>query len=144
MASQMPQTDLIRDLIEAAKAEQTTPQRKANTVTVTIGSILTGLAATGTYWLESDLGLPGWSVLVVLVIGSIGTILGTSQTTNGVTDSVAEKLELELARRIDATHYHGPEVDMIPAEDQDSAMAADILRGHADQLAEDASRHEAG
>lgn len=143
MASQMPQTDLIRDLIAAAKAEQTTPQRKANTVTVTIGSTLTALAAAGAYLLESDLGLPGWSVLVVLVIGSLGTILGTSQTKNGVTDSVADKLELELARRIDAAHYHDAAITQAVSEG-DNTIAADVLRGHADQLAEDAARHEAG
>lgn len=143
MASQMPQADLIRDLVASLKAEQTAPQRKANTVTVTIGSIVTGLLAAGTYLLESDLDLPGWSVLVVLVIGSIGTILGTSQTKNGVTDSVADKLDLELARRIDAAHYHDAAITQAPREGGNT-IAADVLRGHADQLAEDAARHEAG
>lgn len=143
MASPMPQTDLIRDLIAAAKAEQTTPQRKANTVTVTIGSTLTALTAAGAYLLESDLGLPGWAVLIVLVVGSLGTILGTSQTKNGITDSVADKLELELARRIDAAHYHDAALPSVP-DSGGTTMAADVLRGHADQLAEDAARHEAG
>lgn len=144
MASQMPQTDLIRDLVESVKADQSAPQRKANTVTVTIGSILTGLAATGTYFLESDLGLPGWAVLIVLVIGSLGTILGTSQTKNGVTDSIADKLELELSRRIDAAHYHGDDVGGDMSDEGDDDISADVLRGHADQLADDAARHESG
>ena len=39
---------LINDLVESAGKDQTLLQRKANTVTVTVGQVLTALAATGT------------------------------------------------------------------------------------------------
>lgn len=132
MANNMPQHDLIRELVSEAKAHQTTPRRKANTVTATVGAVVTGLAASGTYILESDLNLDSWVPLLVMAIGLVGTVLGVSQTRNGVTDSVEANLRDELARRIDENHYHGDDLEEAPSDD----LSIDVLRGHADQIAE--------
>lgn len=132
MANNMPQHDLIRELVSEAKAHQTTPRRKANTVTAAVGAIVTGLAAGGAYILESDLHLDGWVPLLVMGIGLVGTVLGVSQTRNGITDSIEANLRDELARRIDQGHYHGDDLEEAPSDD----LSIDVLRGHADQLAE--------
>lgn len=101
---------LLNDLVDAAGQNQTLIQRKANTVTVTIGSILSALAATGTYWIESgsDAGVaaPPWLPLVVFLVGQIITIIATSQTRNGITESVKDRLGVELTRLIDTHHEH--------------------------------------
>ena len=137
MANNMPQHDLIRELVSEAKTHQTTPRRKANTVTAAVGAVVTALAAGGTYILESDLNLDDWVPLLVMAIGLVGTVLGVSQTRNGITDSVEANLRDELARRIDENHYHGDEVEEAPSDD----LTTDVLRGHADQLAETAAAH---
>lgn len=135
MATNMPQSDLIRELVAEAKADQTTPRRKANTVTASVGAIVTGIAASGTYLLESDLNLAEWVPMLVMVVGLVGTVLGVSQTRNGVTDSVESKLRDELARRIDDNHYHGDDMDEAASDE----LSIDVLRGHADQIAETAA-----
>lgn len=137
MANNMPQHDLIRELVSEAKTHQTTPRRKANTVTAAVGAVVTALAAGGTYILESDLNLDDWVPLLVMAIGLVGTVLGVSQTRNGITDSVEVNLRDELARRIDENHYHGDEIEEAPSDD----LTTDVLRGHADQLAETAAAH---
>lgn len=145
VANNMPQYDLITELIEEAKAHQSLPRRKANTVTVTIGSLLTGLAASGTYALESQLDLPPWIPLAVMVVGLLGTILGTSQTTNGITDSVAVKLRDELAKRIDDSHYHGDDVPTVTGDEAADDVNVDVLRGWAEQMTNpDDPRHGQG
>ena len=120
---------LINDLVEAAGQDQTLLQRKANTVTVTIGQVLTALAATGTYWVESGTDAPSWLPLVVFFVGQVATIIAVSQTKNGVTNSVKDKLQKELVALIDV--HHEPTVEPAGA-DEDDALE---MRAEADRLA---------
>lgn len=119
---------LINDLVEAAGRDQTLLQRKANTVTVTIGQVLTALAATGTYWIESGSDAPSWLPIVVFLIGQLVTIIAVSQTRNGVTESVKAKLQTELLRAIDV--HHEPTVE--PASSEGDVLE---MRAEADRLA---------
>ncbi|MCT2299735.1 hypothetical protein M3G04_02270 [Dietzia cinnamea] len=120
---------LIRDLVQQVRAEEPATRRKANTVTTAIGTTVTGLLAAGTYLVESGTTLPDWVPLIVALLGMAATVLGVSRTKNGMTDSVADRLELELARRIDLNHDHS---DPAPA-----ASDPLDLRAAADSLARD-------
>ena len=120
---------LISDLVDAAGQDQTLLQRKANTVTVTIGQVLTALAATGVYWIESGSDAPSWLPIVVFLVGQLATIFAVSQTRNGVTESVKAKLQAELLRAIDV--HHEPTVEASYAEEHDPGA----LRAEADRLA---------
>ena len=124
---------LIRDLVEQVRAEEPATRRKANTVTTVTGAVLTGLATIGTELVSSGLDLPPWFSLVVMALGLAATAFGVSKTTNGMTDSVADRLELELARRIDLNHDHS---DVVLTADKGISDPAD-LRAAADALAND-------
>lgn len=119
---------LINDLVESAGKDQTLLQRKANTVTVTIGQVLTALAATGTYWIESGTDAPSWLPIIVFLVGQIATILAVSQTRNGITESVKTRLQTELLRMIDV--HHEPAIE--PASGEGDALE---MRAEADRLA---------
>lgn len=126
---------LLNDLVDAAGQNQTLVQRKANTVTVTIGSVLSALAATGTYWIEAGdtvgIAAPTWLPLVVFLVGQIITIIAVSQTRNGITESVKDRLGVELLRLIDTHHEPGVEQFGDRAED-----VIEDLRETAQRLAE--------
>lgn len=117
---------LINDLVESAGKDQTLLQRKANTVTVTIGQVLTALAATGTYWIESGTDAPSWLPIIVFLVGQVATILAVSQTRNGVTESVKTRLQTELLRMIDT--HHEPSVDVASGEGDVRQMRAEADR----------------
>ncbi|WP_010540363.1 hypothetical protein [Dietzia alimentaria] len=125
---------LIRDLVQQVQAEEPATRRKANTVTTVVGSVVTGLLAAATYLVESGTGLPTWFPLVVAFLGMAATTVGVSKTRNGMTGSVADRLELELARRIDLNHEH----EDLPRSEQSDP---DELRAAADTLAADPARH---
>ena len=120
---------LIRDLVQQVRAEEPATRRKANTVTTAIGTTVTGLLAAGTYLIESGTTVPDWVPLLVALLGMAATVLGVSRTKNGMTDSVADRLELELARRIDLNHD--------PSDPAPAASDPLDLRAAADSLARD-------
>lgn len=131
---------LIRDLVLEVKENEPKTKQKANTVTTAIGGVAT-LGVSGlALLLESDLGLPTWVIWVLVAIGIFGTTLGVSNTPNGVTESVADRLELELARRIDLNHNHDEVVEAVVAEQNESLSPTtdpEVLRGEAERLASD-------
>lgn len=129
MSSSLNAQTLIRDLVEQVRAEEPATRRKANTVTTAIGTTVTGLLAAGTYLVESGTTLPDWVPLIVAFLGMAATVLGVSKTRNGMTPSVADRLELELSRRIDLNHQHD---DLPPAPAAQSDPAE--LRAAADGL----------
>ena len=96
---------------------------------MTIGQVLTALAATGTYWIESGSDAPSWLPIVVFLVGQLATIIAVSQTRNGITESVKTRLQTELLRAIDV--HHEPTVEASYAEEHDPGA----LRAEADRLA---------
>lgn len=128
MANSTSSVALVSDLVDLAQANQGLAQRKANTVTVAIGSVLTALAAGGTFWIESGSDAPSWLPLVVFIIGQLVTVVATSQTRNGVTDSVKDKINTELVKRIDL--HHEPAVDAV----EQAADDLDELRRRAESF----------
>lgn len=135
MSSSRNAETLVRDLVQQVAAEEPVTRRKANTVTAVIGTVATGVAAAGTYAAQNGLDLPDYLVLIVVVAGMIATDLGISRTRNGMTDSTADRLELELARRIDLNHDHDAEaLPYTPADQAADTDPAD-LRAAAAELA---------
>lgn len=130
MATNITQSSvgLISDLVDSAARDQSLVQRKANTVTVTIGQVLTALAATGVYWIESGSDAPSWLPIVVFLVGQLATIVAVSQTKNGVTNSVKDKLQTELLAAIDT--HHEPTV-----QTHESHYDVEAMRSEADRLA---------
>ena len=130
---------LLRDLVLEVKDQEPLARRKANTVTSVVGTALTVVAAVCTYILQSGLDLPQSTVLIVMIVGMVATDFAVSKTTNGVTPSIADRFELELARRIDLNHNHDDEIvqavsaqrETSPTSDQDVAR----LRAAAESLA---------
>lgn len=106
MAIDTNTNSLLRDLVLEVKAEEPKARQKANTVTSAIGTILTTVATVCTFILQSGLDLPQSTAIIVAVIGMVATDFAVSKTKNGMTTSVADRLELELARRIDLNHNH--------------------------------------
>lgn len=131
MAVDQAANTMIRDLVLDVKAQEPLARRKANTVTSVIGTALTTVATICTFILQSGLDLPQSTVLIVMIVGMIATDFAVSRTTNGVTESVADRFELELARRIDLNHNHDDEVALVPKVETDPHN----LRVEADRLA---------
>lgn len=130
--------DLVDQLVDDLKANETRTQKKANTVTTAIGSIATFVAAGLSALVESRTDLPSWFPFVVVFVGMLATTYGVSKTKNGVTDSLANKLHDEIARKIDENHFHEEAItEIIPItefdEEQDSSNA-DELRRVADSI----------
>lgn len=132
---------LLRDLVLEVKDQEPLARRKANTVTSVIGTALTVVAAVCTYILQSGLDLPQSTVLVVMIVGMVATDFAVSKTTNGVTPSVADRFELELARRIDLNHNHADEIaQAVSAQREPSSTAVEDaarLRAAAESLTAD-------
>lgn len=132
---------LLRDLVLEVKDQEPLARRKANTVTSVIGTVLTTVAAVCTFILQSGLDLPQGTILIVMVVGMIATDFAVSKTTNGMTPSVADRLELELARRIDLNHNHDDEIaQAVSAQREPSSTAVEDaarLRAAAESLAAD-------
>ena len=121
---------LLRDLVLEVKDQEPLARRKANTVTSVVGTALTTVATICTYILQSGFDLPQSTMLIVMVVGMVATDFAVSKTTNGVTASVADRLELELARRIDLNHNHDDEIAQVVAaqREQSSTTAEDVAR----------------
>lgn len=132
---------LIRDLVLEIKEGEPKTKQKANTVTSAIGGAAT-LGVSGlAFLLENDLGLPTWLIWVLVAIGIFGTTLSVSNTTNGVTTSVADRLELELARRIDLNHNHDKVIEAVTTAGSSAVESSntdpEALRTEASRLASD-------
>lgn len=132
MATEPVANTLIRDLIQDVQAQEPRARQKANTVTAVIGTVVTTILGVATLVLQSGMDLPEWSVFVVLVAGMVATDLGISKTKNGMTNSTADRLELELARRIDL-HHEDTSTDVVPRTETDPHT----LRVEADRMAVD-------
>ena len=128
---------LLRDLVLDVKAQEPTTRQKANTVTSVIGTGLTTIATVATYLLQSGLDLSPSVTVIVAIIGMVATDFAVSKTKNGVTESVADKLELELARRIDLTHDHDDQIMTASEESSTSTVDAAQLRAEAESLSAD-------
>lgn len=109
MATSNGALDLITDLVDQVKDDQSTFARKANTVTSAIGVTASLVLMFLTAWLESGTNIPTWLPQAALICGLLATVYRVSKTPNGVTDSVATKLQAGLTQRIDLNHIHAPE-----------------------------------
>lgn len=128
---------LLRDLVLDVKAQEPTTRQKANTVTSVIGTALTTIATVATYLLQSGLDLSPSVTVIVAIIGMVATDFAVSKTKNGITESVADKLELELARRIDLTHDHDDQIMTASEESSTSTVDVTQLRAEAESLSVD-------
>lgn len=131
--------NLIRDLVLEVKESEPKTKQKANTVTTAIGGVATLGVSGVAMLLENDLGLPTWALWLLVAIGVFGTTLSVNKTTNGVTESVADRLELELARRIDLNHNHDEVIEAVTTDGLSKTETSDtdpeVLRAEAARLA---------
>lgn len=97
---------LINDLVDDLLGEETLAAKKANTVVASVGGFVTLLGTAAAYLVESETTLPSWFPMVITILGILGTIFKTNRTPNGITPSVAIKLQNKLTERIDLTHLH--------------------------------------
>ena len=97
---------LINDLVDDLLGEETTAAKKANTVVASVGGLITLLGTVAAFLVESEPTLPSWFPLVITFLGIAGTIFKTNRTQNGITPSVAMRLQDKLGERIDVAHYH--------------------------------------
>lgn len=140
MAIDNTTNSLLRDLVLEVKDQEPASRRKANTVTSVIGTILTTVATICTYILQSGLDIPQGTVVLVAIVGMVATDFAVSKTTNGVTASVADRFELELARRIDLNHNHDDVVTQaVSAQTASTTSSDDVarLRAAAESLSAD-------
>ncbi|QKY78682.1 holin [Gordonia phage Gill] len=101
---------VVDQVVQDLQSNESKTKKKANTVTTAIGSVATFVAAGLSALVESETSLPSWFPFLVVVVGMISTTYGVSKTKNGVTDSLADRLHDEIARRIDENHFHDEEV----------------------------------
>ena len=97
---------VVDQVVQDLQDNQSKTKKKANTVTTAIGSIATFAAAGLAALVENGTSLPNWFPFLVVAVGMISTTYGVSKTKNGVTDSLADKLHNDIARRIDENHFH--------------------------------------
>lgn len=134
MATSAGALDLINDLVDQVKDDQSTFARKANTVTSAIGITASLVLMFLVSWAESGTNIPTWLPQATLICGLLATVYRVSKTPNGVTDSVATKLQVGLTERIDLNHIHAPENlpdPVVTIEPVDKALE---LREHAQAL----------
>lgn len=137
MATNEQGLTFVDQLVGELQSEQTKAKKKANTVTAAIGSIatliLTGLTAVA----ESGTDLPSWFPYIVVFVGMVATTYSVSKTKNGITDSVADQLHNEIARKIDENHFHQDETitQIIPVAEDEIEDDVWGLRQTADELA---------
>lgn len=74
-------------------AEQPWWRKSANTVTTMVGGVTTMAGALVTYYLTQGTEVPQWLTMVVAVLGTLGTIIGTKNTKNGFTYQGAAQLQ---------------------------------------------------
>lgn len=133
MATDQSANTLIRDLVMDVQAQEPKARQKANTVTSVIGTVLTTVATITAYILQSGLELSPAVVVIVAIIGMVATDFAVSKTPNGITNSTADRFEMELARRIDLNHNHDETVVAVNRTESDPHS----LRVEADRMATD-------
>lgn len=74
-------------------AEQPWYRKSSNTVTVAIGSVTTLAGSLATYYLTQGTDIPQWLTMVIAVLGTLGTLIGTKNTKNGFTYQGAAQLQ---------------------------------------------------
>lgn len=86
--------DLLADMLREKLAEQPVVRRYANTVTSTIGLVV------GVLWavISSGVQLPPQIVTGVLILISLGTVVGVKFTPNGVTERQVAEIEAYAGR----------------------------------------------
>lgn len=107
--------DVVDQVVQSVKENESKTKKKANTVTTALGSVATFVAAGLSALVESNTDLPTWFPFLVVAFGMLGTTYGVSRTKNGMTESIADKLHREIAARIDENHFHD---DIDPITDQ--------------------------
>lgn len=94
---------VISQVVDQLYERQDKKREKANTWVVGIGTIIAALLSGATYLLQSGAeGLPEWLAPAVVVLTMIGTLFGVSKTKNGVTQSLRDQINTEIADMIDA------------------------------------------
>lgn len=116
MATSNAGLTVVDQVVQQVQANESKAKKKANTVTTAIGSTLTFVAGGLSALVESNTNLPTWFPFLVVAVGLLATTYGVSQTKNGMTDSIANKLHWEIASRIDEDHFHDDDSD--PVTDQ--------------------------
>lgn len=96
---------MISDLVTDTVSEQSVKERKSNTVAAIIGGVITMLISGAAYLAEHETNLPSWFPLVATLLGVLGTALKINKTANGVTPSVADKLQDKLVQKVDLKHF---------------------------------------
>lgn len=96
---------MISDLVTDTVSEQSVKERKSNTVVAVIGGVITMLISGSAYLVEHETNLPSWFPLVATLLGVMGTVLKINKTPNGVTPSVADKLQDKLVQKVDLKHF---------------------------------------
>lgn len=82
--------------------DQSIFREKSNTVTATIGFVITLVFTTLSYLVDADFDwLPAWLPAVVPFVGFIGTIFGVNLTKNGMTSRQIRDLEAKANEMID-------------------------------------------
>ncbi|QPL14659.1 holin [Gordonia phage Schwartz33] len=106
MATSTAGLTVVDQVVQDLQSKETKAKKKANTVTTAIGSGATLAATVLSALIESETALPSWFPFLVVAVGMVATTYGVSQTKNGVTQSLADKLHEEIAAKIDANHFH--------------------------------------
>lgn len=119
---------VISQVLDSVRQKQDVKQEKANTLVTAIGAVITAVVATLTYLIEEGVPwLPEWAPLVVTILGVAGTTFGVSRTKNGLTGSVVERINAEIADLIENQERDGGAVGFVepvpPTTVQESAVA---------------------
>lgn len=113
---------LIEDLVNDLVRNEPVTARKVNTVVASIGGVVTVLISAAAYLVEHETNLPSWFPLIVTILGIAGTVLKISGTKNGMTSSVANKLQGALTDLIDLTHLHELQEQRANVEDPNTVQ----------------------
>lgn len=93
---------VIDQVIDRIFEKQPKRAEKSNTLTTAIGGGITAALTFIAYVAEAGTTLPGWTPVLVSVLGILATILGVSQTRNGLTKSTIAQIKNEVQEMIDA------------------------------------------
>lgn len=135
---------VIDQILDRVMERQPKRREKANTVTTIIGAVVTSALTLIAFLVEQGTALPGWTPVVVTILGFLGTVLGVNRTKNGFTRSQVEALHREIealvdAREGDKTTPHVPQPSAPEVENytpQHAAPAGEGVRSADDIAAE--------
>lgn len=102
MANSAASYSVATQLAQRIYDDQSIFREKSNTVTTTIGFIITLVFTTLSYLVDANFDwLPVWLPAVVPFVGFIGTIFGVNLTKNGMTSRQVSDLEAKANEMID-------------------------------------------